>query len=209
MHDNSKVKADISRIGIFGGTFNPPHIGHLIVAEEVRQQFSLHKIVFVPSARPPHKTHVPVVDSQHRFIMTQLAVNKNPNFEVSDKEMTRDGTSYTIDTIKEFKNMYGSSVDIFFIMGGDSIFEINTWKKPEELLGLCTVIVTTRPGFDLSKIDNRFQGKIIFADVSHIDISSTEIRRRVQEGESITYLVPKEVEEYIQKKKLYRLKDTL
>jgi nicotinate-nucleotide adenylyltransferase len=126
---------------------------------------------------------------------------------VSDMEMKRSGKSYTIDTIKECKNVYGSNVDILFIMGGDSVFEIETWKKPEELFEMCTVIVTSRPGFDLSKIHSRYQDKITLTDVSHIDISSTDIRQRVQEGKSITYLVPKKVEEYIQKENLYRLKD--
>ncbi|UCE17645.1 MAG: nicotinate-nucleotide adenylyltransferase [Gemmatimonadota bacterium] len=197
------MKTSITRIGIFGGTFNPPHLGHLIVAEEVRQQCSLHKIVFMPSARPPHKVHSPLIDSQHRFIMTQLAVRDNPNFEISDMEMKRHGKSYTIDTLKEFRNTYGSHADIFFIMGGDSIFEIDTWKKPEELLGLCHVIVTTRPGFDLTRVNDRFGDRIIFVDVLNIDISSTDIRRRVREGRSILYLVPKGVEEYIRDEKLY------
>jgi nicotinate-nucleotide adenylyltransferase len=194
-------------VGLFGGTFNPPHLGHLIVAEEVRQTFSLDIIVFVPSARPPHKESSPVIDPRHRFTMTRLAIENNPRFEISDVELKRRGKSYTIDTIKEFKTLYGADIELFFIMGGDSIFEIETWKKPEELFRLCRVIVTTRPGFDLAKIDDRFGDKIIRADVPRIDISSTDIRHRVGTGRSITYLVPDKVEEYIQRERLYRFCD--
>ncbi|MFQ6093852.1 MAG: nicotinate-nucleotide adenylyltransferase [bacterium] len=193
-----------SRVGIFGGTFNPPHLGHLIVAQEVRRRFSLDKIVFVPSARPPHKADSPGASSAERYIMTVLATRDNPYFEVSDVEIRRPGRSYTVDTIKQFKKLYGTEVEIFFIMGGDSIFEIDTWREPEEILRLCKVIVTTRPGFDLTKVEDRLKEKAILTEVSRIDISSTEIRRRVQEGKSIKYLVPKEVEEYILREKLYR-----
>ena len=207
VYDNLRVTTNISRVGIFGGTFNPPHLGHLIVAEEVCQIFSLDIIVFVPSARPPHKVSSPVIDSRHRFTMTQLAIENNPYFEISDVELKRRGTSYTIDTIKEFKNIYGADVELYFIMGGDSICEIETWKKPEELFRLCGVIVTTRPGIDLEKIDDRFGDKIILADVPRIDISSTDIRHRVETGRSITYLVPDKVQEYIQRERLYRFSD--
>ena len=193
-----------ARIGIYGGTFNPPHLGHLIVAEEIRQRFCLEKVMFIPSARPPHKTDSPVIDSADRYEMTALATRDNPHFDISDIEIRRSGKSYTIDTIKELKKIYGPEVDIFFIMGGDSIFEIETWKEPDKLLNLCKVVVTTRPGFDLKGIEERLREKIIVAEVSHIGISSTEIRRRVQEGKSIRYLVPRQVEEYIVEEKLYQ-----
>ena len=194
----------ISRVGIFGGTFNPPHLGHLIVAEEVRQNFSLEKIIFVPSARPPHKDHSPVIHPAYRYRMTILATQNNPFFEVSDIEIHRSGKSYTIDTIKEFRTMYGPEVEIYFIMGGDSIFEMDTWKDPEKILKICTVIVTSRPGFDLSKVEDRLKAKVVPTQVSHIGISSSVIRQRIREGKSISYYVPKNVEEYILKEKLYR-----
>jgi nicotinate-nucleotide adenylyltransferase len=188
---NEKKRHLISRLGIFGGTFNPPHLGHLIVAEEICHQFALDRIVFVPSARPPHKTHAPVIDSAHRYRMTQLAIR-------------RPGTSYTVDTVKSFRNTYGPDVDIYFIMGGDSIFEIDTWKDPAEIVRHCTIIVTTRPGFDLSNVEDRLKTQVRLADVTEIGISSTAIRRRVREGKSITYLVPKAVENYILENNLYR-----
>lgn len=193
-----------SRIGVFGGTFNPPHIGHLIVAEEVRQNFALDRIVFVPSARPPHKIQSPVIDSAHRYHMTQLATEDNPHFAVSDIEIRRPGTSYTVDTVKSFRDTYGPDVDIFFIMGGDSIFEIDTWKDPEQIFNCCTIIVTSRPGFHLSKVEERLKAKVLTTEVSQIDVSSTDIRQRLQDGKSIAYLVPQAVEAYIRKEKLYR-----
>ena len=193
-----------SRIGIFGGTFNPPHIGHLIVAEEVRENFALDRIVFIPSARPPHKTHSPVIDPIHRFQMIQLATRENPYFEVSNIEIRRPGTSYTIDTVKSFRNTYGPDGEIFFIMGGDSIFEIDTWKDREEIFKHCTIIVTSRPGFHLSRVEDPLKAKILLSEVSSIGISSTGIRQRIQEGKSIRYLVPRDVETYIREQELYR-----
>ena len=199
---------DLSRVGIFGGTFNPPHLGHLIAAEEVRQNFSLDKIVFVPSARPPHKDHSPVTDSIHRYKMTKLATQDNLYFDVSDIEIRRPGKSYTIDTIKEFKSMYGPGIEIYFIMGGDSIFEIDTWKDPDGILKLCKVIVTTRPGFDLFKVEDGLKEKVVFTEVSSIGISSSGIRQRVREAKSIKYMVPIPVENYIQNEGLYRQGNT-
>lgn len=200
---NIQEENRLSRVGIFGGTFDPPHLGHLIVAEEVRQSFALGKIVFIPSARPPHKERSPVVEATYRYIMTELAIQDNPYFEVSDIEIRRPGKSYTIDTIKEFKKTYGSEVEIYFIMGGDGIFEIDTWKEPEGILRLCKVIVTTRPGFDLLKVEDRLKKKVILTEVSGIGISSSEIRQRLRKGKGIRYLVPKSVEEFILNKDLY------
>jgi len=191
------------RTGIFGGTFDPPHIGHLIVTEDVRMRFDLDRIVFVPSARPPHKIQSPMTESVHRYRMTELAIRGNPHFEVSDCEIQRPGASYTVDTVKHFRRVYGRDCELFFIMGGDSIFEIDTWKNPEEIVNDCTVIVTSRPGFDLSGINDRFKEKVISTDVTRIGISSTMIRERIRDGGSIAGLVPEAVETYIRKEGLY------
>ncbi len=194
----------LSRIGIFGGTFDPPHLGHLIAAEEIRQDFSLQKIFFVPSARPPHKLDLLLTGAACRLEMTSLATRDNPGFAVSDVEIQRPGPSYTVDTIGEFKKRYGSDIEIYFIMGADSIFEIRTWKNPEVLFQLCKVIVTSRPGFPLDEVDTDLRNKVTLAEITHIDISSTDIRRRVREGKSIRYFVPGQVEAYVRSRNLYR-----
>lgn len=192
------------RIGILGGTFDPVHMGHLVVAEEIREQLGLNRVIFVPAACPPHKVPVSTSDSELRYAMVVLATEDNPCFETSDIEIKRSGKSYTIDTVSEFKDLYGQGCQIFFIMGADSIFEISTWKDPDRLLDLCTVVVTTRPDFDLDRIDERLRHRVKLATVTDIGISSTEIRRRVKEGRSIRYLVPEKVEEYIHRNGLYR-----
>jgi nicotinate-nucleotide adenylyltransferase len=194
----------LSRIGIFGGTFDPPHMGHLVAAEEIRQDFSLQKVFFVPSARPPHKLALPLTEAARRLEMISLATRDNPDFAVSDMEIQRPGPSYTVDTIGEFKKMYGADLEVYFIMGADSLFEIRTWKDPERLFHLCKVIVASRPGFSLEQMDADLRNRIILANTTNIDISSTDIRRRVKEDKSIRYYVPDQVEAYIRSKHLYR-----
>lgn len=191
------------KIGIFGGTFDPVHLGHLVVAEEIREQFGLDKVIFVPAAQPPHKGPGSVTDPWVRYKMVALAIADNPHFEVSDIEIRHLGKSYTIDTIHELKDRYGPDYQIFFIMGADSLLEMPTWKDPEGILNSCAVIVTTRPGFDLNRVDPHYRNRVQLVRVTPIDISSTEIRRRVREGRSIKYLVPRKVEEYIHKERVY------
>lgn len=136
--------------------------------------------------------------------MTRLATMDNPHFEVSDIEILRPGISYTVDTMSDFNEQYGDHTELFFIMGGDSICEIETWKEPDRIMSLCTIIATSRPGFDLDHIDRKLKQKLLIKEIPHIDISSTQIRQRVQEEKSITYLVPKSVEAYILRQGLYQ-----
>lgn len=200
------------RLGILGGTFNPIHIGHLVIAETVREQYRLSKILFVPSANPPHKERQKVADASHRHKLVCLAVADNPFFEVSDIELQREGMSYTVETLKALRKAQTEPTDYFFIIGGDSVPELRTWKNIEELARLCTLVVVPRPGWDIERIAAEELGlpewvtegllrHVVSAPL--IGISSTEVRERIRRGESIRYLVPRPVEEYILEHQLY------
>lgn len=197
------------RIGIMGGTFDPIHIGHLVTAEAVRVEYNLDEVIFVPAANPPHKIEANVTKAMHRYIMTAMATYSNPFFHVSAIEMERPGPSYTIDTIYEFKKKYNDNVDLFFITGADTIQEISTWDRIEELLGLCHFIAATRQGCKttLEQIKQHFgelgDKKIHRLNTPELEISSTDIRDKVKNNISIKYLVPESVEKYIYKEKLY------
>lgn len=204
------MKAVTRRIGILGGTFDPIHVGHLMTAEAVRDEFSLDKVIFIPAAVPPHKMDQQVTEARHRYLMTVLATTSNPHFDVSSIEMDRPGPSYTIDTIYELKRQYGENTDLFFITGADAIADIPTWDRIEELLGLCQFIAATRPGF-LPNVDNikDYFGelgstRIHRLETPELEISSTNIRERLKRGFSIKYIVPAAVEDYIYKEGLYR-----
>lgn len=192
------------RIGILGGTFNPVHYGHLAAAAEAAQEFDLGKVVFVPSFLPPHKNDSDIAPSRGRFQMCLLATQSHPSFSVSSLELERGGKSYSIETVREFLNIYGKDTGLYFIIGVDAILEISTWKDKEELFQLCEFIVASRPGFRAEGIDKRIFRYLHLIKVPALDISSTEIRRRVREGKNIKYLLPEKVEEYIYEHKLYR-----
>lgn len=197
------------KVGIMGGTFDPIHLGHLATAESVREIFQLDEILFIPAARPPHKTEKFVTPELHRLMMTFLATKSNEKFQVSPMEILRDGLSYTLETVNELHKKLGESTELFFIIGADSLQDLPTWYQSRELVNQCHFIATTRPNVNvhLSEL-KKFFGKL-FKEKIHpvttpgIEISSTEIRRRVKEGLSIKYLVPEVVEEYIKKERLY------
>jgi nicotinate-nucleotide adenylyltransferase len=206
----------IKAVGIFGGTFNPIHYGHLIVAEEIRAKHNLDKVVFVPAHLPPHKDPTDLVDARQRSIMVHLATVGNPCFEVSEFEIDRGGRSYSIDTVRHFSQVYGEGTQLYFIVGADLLMEIPTWKNISALLKLCRFIAVPRPGFDAGKIfnykmlgsssqegDSKLLENVIVENISTSDISSTEIRQKVREWKSIKYLVPEPVEQYIHNQKLY------
>ncbi|KUK14128.1 MAG: nicotinate-nucleotide adenylyltransferase [Synergistetes bacterium] len=197
----------MNRIGLMGGTFDPIHYGHLLVAEEVRQIFSLDKVIFVPAKIPPHKINKKISDPEDRYIMVLLATLDNPFFEVSRLEIDKEGVSYTIDTVRQFKEKLGKDSQLFFITGVDIILDLQAWKEPEELLRLCRFIAVTRAGYDLEvlrrKLPKEFLERIDIVRIPSPPISSTDIRKRVRRGESIKYLVPPLVEEFIKKKGLY------
>ena len=199
-----------TRIGLIGGTFDPIHNGHLLLAENSRKVFNLDKIIFMPAGIPPHKRDKHISSNVHRYNMTLLAINSNENFFLSDMELKKEGVSFTIDTIKYLKSNYRDS-EIYFILGSDSLFQIDTWKDYEELLTLCNFIVVARPHYNNEKLrnlvdnlNNLYNSSIHIVEGPVLDISSSEIRDRVRKGLSISYLVPKPVEEYIYKHGLYK-----
>ena len=200
-----------NKIGVLGGTFDPIHLGHLIVAADVRVKLGLSEVLFVPAGKPwlKLKEEEKITAAEHRLAMVRLAIKGNPYFKVSTMELDRPGPSYSIDTILELKNKLGQAVEIYFIAGPDALSELPQWKEPARLIEACQVVAIGRPGYakaDLSVLNASVPGaakRIMLLDVPQIDISSTEIRKRVAQGQSIRSLVPKAVEKYIQKHKLY------
>jgi nicotinate-nucleotide adenylyltransferase len=207
------------RIGLFGGTFDPIHLGHLRCAQEVWEAFELSQVIFILAATPPHKLDRPIISSQHRWNMVKLAVADNPSFALSDVEINREGASYSIETISHYHRNLQKGERLFFIIGADAFCEIETWKDYPQLFTVCDFIVISRPHFDPLQapvlISEGFQKKgdhflhpsghsLHLLSVTPIGIASTEIRRAVREGRSLSYLIPKEVEKYIIKEGLYR-----
>lgn len=196
------------RIAIMGGTFDPIHYGHLVTAEAVRSEFGIDKVLFIPTGKPPHKKRHSVSENESRYLMTVLATMDNPHFEVSRIETDREGMTYTVDTIKELKKVYKDQ--IYFITGADAIQNIMTWKNVEELLKLCEFIAVTRPGFKKEELmelvdgmKKKYGSKISILEVPALAISSSNIRYKVTNGDTIKYLLPPQVEQYINKTRLY------
>ena len=196
------------KIGLFGGTFDPIHVGHLIVAEEARERLSLDQVIFVPSGVPPHKDRLKISSPESRLEMTKLGIEGNERFGFSDFEARRQSTSFTIETVSYFKQALGNEAELSLIVGADSILEISTWKEPRRLVSECLPVVVSRPGFDLTKLDPWLRERARVLDGVLIRISSTEIRERVAAGRSIRYLVPPSVAAYIFKHGLYTSANT-
>ena len=190
------------KICIFGGTFDPPHIGHLLVAQTVCEAENFDKILFMPANKPPHKKNISGV--KDRLNMLNIAIEGNPNFEISDMEIKRGGVSYTIETLKTMKSSVVKEDDeLFYLIGSDSLLELDTWKKPREILNNCNVLVAIRPGFRPSDIPAWILHRIQFANIPRFEISSSTIRTRWKENKTIRYLVTLPVWEYINQNKLY------
>ncbi|HWR41176.1 MAG TPA: nicotinate-nucleotide adenylyltransferase [Patescibacteria group bacterium] len=200
----------VRKIGIMGGTFDPIHIGHLVIAEAVCNEFQLDRVIFIPANIPPHKQGWRVTSTLHRYIMTISATYSNPNFFVSDMEMERPGPSYTIDTMETLAAKYYPGAELYFILGADAVCDLPTWNHVDRLLELCWFVATTRPGC-VSSIDavieqlgSRGREKILRLNTPELEISSTDIRERIRKGRSIKYIVPESVARYIEKEGLYR-----
>ena len=185
------------KIGILGGTFNPIHIGHLILAEEVREKVGLEKIIFIPTYLPPHKDNSNIAPAEGRMEMLKLAVSGNRYFNVSDIEIKRNGRSYTIETLTELKKLYPAD-DLYFITGSDLLKYLDEWKDLNQIIKMVRFIVATRPGYPLEKIPSYISTVAIRA----VDISAFEIRNCIKENKSFRYLVPEEVFKYILKERL-------
>jgi len=191
--------AKTMKIGILGGTFDPIHYGHLILGEQVQVQLGLDRVLFVPTYRPPHKDSRRILAAPHRLKMATLAVRGNRRFVVSDIEVRRRGTSYTVDTLRAIKKRYPGA-RLYFICGSDLVSEIPTWKDVEEIHRLARFVLAKRPGYG-RRLSGRHYRKI---RVAQVDISSSSIRRLVRQGRSVKYLTPESVVRYIQRHRLYR-----
>ncbi len=197
------------KTGLFGGTFDPIHLGHLAIAEDVRAKLGLDRVIFIPARYPWLKADREISDGQHRLEMVKLAIASNPQFEVSAAEMERPGPSYTLDTVEAMKKAFGPEDELYFIAGSDAIMDMPRWKEPERVMSLCRIVGVERPG--APEIDAEALRPLIPAvssclavvDASRIDISSTVIRERIRGGLSISDMVPTEVEQYIRKHGLY------
>ncbi|MEV6791341.1 nicotinate-nucleotide adenylyltransferase [Streptomyces sp. NPDC051320] len=190
------------RLGVMGGTFDPIHHGHLVAASEVASQFQLDEVVFVPTGQPWQKSHKVVSPAEDRYLMTVIATASNPQFSVSRIDIDRGGPTYTIDTLRDLRDL-NTDADLFFITGADALAQILTWRNAEELFSLSHFIGVTRPGHILSD-DGLPEGGVSLVEVPAMAISSTDCRARVQQGEPVWYLVPDGVVRYIDKRQLYR-----
>lgn len=192
------------KIGIFGGTFDPPHMGHLIVAEHVRDRLGLDKIVFIPAVIPPHKQQRPDISpAGMRLEMVRLAIAGNPAFDLSDIEIRRGGISFTVDTLKEIRLDHPSDM-LHLLIGMDNVRDFHTWKEPEVIKRIAHLVVMTRPGFQADSSLQPLLKSMAVCDVPEIGISSRDIRNRVKQGRSIRYLLPSAVLDYVTKNGLFR-----
>lgn len=208
-----------------GGTFNPVHLGHLRAAEEVAESLQLAQVIFMPAAKPPHKSAVGLVSFNHRWRMLELALSGNPLFVLSDLEHQRPGKSYSVETLSHLSNQYGGAEELYFVLGLDAFLELPTWKDYRELFNLCHFVVVARPGFapesleamlktqvdDSYSFDSEIQGYVhanryvvFYREITLLDISSSNIRNLLARGSSVRYLLPENVEQYISRQGLYR-----
>jgi nicotinate-nucleotide adenylyltransferase len=205
--DDAPVRAQ--RIGILGGTFDPPHVGHLWLATLAADAMGLERVLFMPAAQPPHKQGRVITSAANRLLMTRLAIGSESLFELSLIEMERSGPSFTVDSVEELRVLYEGAT-LFLVMAADSLAQIDGWHEPDRLLSLVEWVVGPRPGIELpdrAALEERFgaaAGRIHLVDGPALDISSSEIRDRVAAGRAIRYLVPRVVEELISEQHLYR-----
>jgi len=196
-------------IGVLGGTFDPVHIGHLILAEEVRARLNLAEILFVPAGQPWLKVDSPISPAEHRVEMVRLAIADKPYFKLSTMEIERAGPTYTVDTIAEIKARLEAGDELFFILGWDNLAELSLWREPSRLIIMCRLVAVPRPDYplpDLKALEASIPGlsqRVTLMDKPEIDISASAIRDRVAQGLSIRRLVPEPVDEYIGQHKLY------
>lgn len=191
------------QIGLFGGSFNPPHLGHLFMAEWIRERFSLDEVWWIPAHQPPHKQDHRLAASQHRLAMTELATADHPAFRVSDVELAREGVSYTIDTIEQLQQAHPDA-RFRLIIGGDSLRDFRSWHRPDDILDCVAIIAYRRPGDAIDMLDDALRDRVRIAEAPRLDLSSTAIRGRIRAGRSVRYWVPESVRSYLEAHRLYR-----
>lgn len=199
----------MTKVGIMGGTFNPIHFGHLILAETAYEEIGLDRILFIPSKNPPHKDSTEVISEEHRLKMVELAVQGNPHFQLSTIELDREGTTYTVDTLAQLTKE-NPNTDYYFILGADSLIKLETWKNCQGVLDLCTVVVAGRDDLKTEDIQLKIQyykdkygARIITLNMPSYELSSGFLRDRISKGKSIQYYVPEKVKDYILSNFLY------
>lgn len=185
------------RLGLFGGTFDPPHIGHLIVAQDVVEALGLDRLLFVPAGLPPHKADTVVSPAPLRLEMVRSIIVDNETFGVSEVELGRGGPSYTVDTLRHYRDLHPTA-EIFFLIGADQAAALDTWQEPDRVAALATLVVMARDGASVPV------GGFASVPVTRVDVSATEVRQRVLDGRSIRYLVPESVRKIIDRNRLYR-----
>ena len=201
------------RVGILGGTFDPPHLGHLLIAETARVALELETVLFLPAGEPWLKSGQRITPAEHRLRMAQLAVADNPDFRVSDCEVRRSGASYTVDTLRELRGAYPGNVGFYFIVGSDVLGQFHRWKEPDSILELCRLAVIERPGAPANSVaalaerfpDAAASGAIASVAGPRVDFSASELRRTIAAGQSARYQIPDAVAEYIEQHRLYRI----
>lgn len=199
----------MKKYGIFGGSFNPIHYGHLMICEYIKEEMDLDKVIFIPTGNPPHKEID--VSAEDRYQMVKLAIASNPYFEISDIETTRVKLSYTVDTIKELKKTYKEE-KLYFLIGLDSLFQLKTWKKIKDLSREIEFVVAQRPGYldeenikrEVEFLKESYGTKITLIKTPLYEISSTDLRQRIKEGKSLRYLIPEKVIDYIEESDFYK-----
>lgn len=199
----------MKKYGIFGGSFNPIHYGHLMICEYIKEEMGLDKVIFIPTGNPPHKDLG--VSAEDRYEMVRLAISPNPDFEISDIETTRINLSYTVDTIRELKEIYKEE-KLYFLIGLDSLFQLKTWKKIGDLSQEIEFVVALRPGYinkeeinnEIDFLRDNFGTRINLIKTPLYEISSTDLRERIHEGKSLRYLIPKKVLDYIEESGFYK-----
>ena len=196
-------------IGVLGGTFDPVHKGHIIIAEKARERLNLAQIIIVPAGQPQLRGDYPVSPAEHRLNMLKLAIADKPHFKLSILEIERPGPSYTVDTVAELRNQVGAEDELYFILGWDSLARLPEWREPPRIIQMCYLVAAPRPGYprpDLKAMERSIPGirkRVMLMDEQRLDISASGIRDRIARGLSVYHLVPATVNRYIKQHKLY------
>jgi len=193
------------RICLYGGTFDPPHNGHMAIAEQCQKDLAIERILFIPAFLAPHKTNVKISSAKDRLAMLRLAIQPYPGLEISELEIDRQGISYSIDTILQVKKELNLTTDnLYFLIGGDSLLDFHTWRQPDRILNESRVVVAGRPHYSLNDVPAEYRTRVEVLSNPLMEISSTDIRQKVRHNESVRHLVPESVADYIDRYQLYR-----